>query len=356
MRGLASLVVTGGAGFIGSNFIRYLVGVPDFSGIVVNVDKLTYAGNLENLTDIESVQGGKRYFFEHADICDHDRMQTILEKYQVDTIVHFAAESHVDRSIFGPRDFITTNILGTFTLLEAVRNLWQDRRDILFHHVSTYEVFGSLGPTGHFSEMSPYMPRSPYAASKAASDHLVRAHGHTYGIPITISNCSNNFGPYQFPEKMMPLMILNMLEEKPLPVYGDGMNVRDWLYVEDHSRALWKILNVGSEGQTYNVGGENEWRNIDLVNKLCEVTAAPQGKTADRFKKLITFVKDRPGHGRRYAVDCAKTRRELGWEKSISFEVSLRRTVEWYMTHTEWIGRVRSSEYQSWIRKNYDNR
>jgi dTDP-glucose 4,6-dehydratase len=356
MRRLTNVMVTGGAGFIGSNFIRNLFAMPAFTGVVVNVDKLTYAGNLENLEDIEKSFQGTRYFFIQTDICDFNKIQNIFINYDIDTVIHFAAESHVDRSIFGPKDFINTNIVGTFTLLEAARFAWRERTDVLFHHVSTDEVYGSLEETGSFSESSPYSPRSPYSASKASSDHLVRAYSYTYALPVTISNCSNNFGPFQFPEKMIPLMILNILEEKPLPVYGDGMNIRDWLYVEDHSRALWLILNRGHEGDTYNIGGQNEWRNIDLVNLLCEKIADIRDQHKSYYKKLITFVKDRPGHDRRYAIDCAKIKRDMGWEKFFSFEESLQLTIEWYMNNAAWVQRVRSGEYQRWIQQNYENR
>ena len=356
MRKLLNIMVTGGAGFIGSNFIRNLFALKDFSGKIVNVDKLTYAGNPENLSDIEKRFGGGRYFFEHADVCDHGRIRGIFEKYEIDSVLHFAAESHVDRSIFGPGEFIQTNIMGTFTLLEVAREMWKDRDDVLFHHVSTDEVYGSLGDTGYFFENTPYDPRSPYSASKASSDHLVLAYHHTYGLPVTLSNCSNNYGPYQFPEKLIPLMILNMKEEKPLPVYGDGRNIRDWLYVDDHNSAVWMIMNRGKSGETYNIGGENEWENIKLVNVLCEKTAARMGKDGDYYKRLITYVKDRPGHDRRYAINCDKLKKEIGWRQSVDFDRGLDRTVAWYLDNTEWIARVRSGEYRKWIEKNYEKR
>jgi len=356
MRTLSNILVTGGAGFIGSNFIHYLLSQPDFKGRVINADKLTYAGNPENLTDIEERFGGTRYFFEQADICKFDTIKSLFRKYSIDTVVHFAAESHVDRSIFGPKDFIETNIVGTFNLLECARNLWNDRKDGLFHHVSTDEVFGSLGDTGSFSEATPYQPTSPYSASKAASDHLVRAYHHTYGVPVTISNCSNNFGPRQFPEKMIPLMILNLLEEEPLPVYGDGKNVRDWLYVDDHSAALWLIIRKGREGETYNIGGENEWRNIDLVHLLCDKMAEATGREKDFYRKLITFVKDRPGHDRRYAIDCTKIKKELGWKQSLGFSENLDTTIRWYRNNLSWVDKIRSGEYKTWIQRNYLNR
>ena len=356
MRKLSSILVTGGAGFIGSNFLRYLFSLPDFTGTVINVDKLTYAGNPENLTDIEERFDGKRYFFEKVDICDFDRIKELFQKYPVDTVVHFAAESHVDRSIFGPKDFIQTNIVGTFTLLETARLSWQDRNDVIFHHVSTDEVFGSLGSTGFFTETTPYDPKSPYSASKASSDHLVRAFHHTYGLPVTISNCSNNFGPFQFPEKLIPLIILNILEEKSLPVYGDGKNVRDWLFVNDHSRALWLILNKGENGETYTIAGDNEWSKLDLVYLLCENIASMMSKHKDHYKKLITFVKDRPGHDRRYAIDCSKIKEKLGWSYSLDFSESLDKTIRWYMENQELVRRVQSGEYRNWLHKNYDNR
>jgi dTDP-glucose 4,6-dehydratase len=347
------MLVTGGSGFIGSNFIRYLFGEPAFTGRVVNVDALTYAANPASLADIGSEHGGSRYHFEKADIRDYDAVAEIFTRWEIDTVVHFAAESHVDRSILGPRVFTETNILGTQNLLEAARAAWKDRGDVLFHHVSTDEVFGSLGEAGFFTEETPYDPKSPYSASKAASDHLVRAWAHTYGLPATISNCTNNYGPYQFPEKMIPLMILNILEEKPLPVYGDGKNIRDWLYVEDHAEAIWKILTAGRAGETYLAGGENEWENITLVRTLCRKVAEQQGLREDPCEKLIKFVKDRPGHDRRYAVDCTKIKNELGWEQRHSFSEGLDATIRWYMSNTQWVDQVRSGEYQKWIEENY---
>ena len=351
------ILVTGGAGFIGSNFIRYLLKQSGFDGVVVNLDALTYAGNLRNLTDIAKEYEGKSYFFEHGDICEYSTVKKIFSHYDINCVVHFAAESHVDRSIVGPEAFIKTNVNGTFVLLDVAKNRLKENKDFFrFHHVSTDEVYGSLGDTGYFYETTPYDPRSPYSASKAASDHLVRAYFHTYGLPVTISNCSNNYGPYQFPEKLIPLMILNMLEEKPLPVYGDGKNIRDWLYVEDHCSAVWKIIISGKEGETYNIGGENEWTNIDLVNRLCEIVAEKVGKERDYFKKLITFVKDRPGHDRRYAINCDKIKKELGWKQSVSFDEGLSKTVDWYLSNSEWIEEVKSGEYRKWIERNYGGR
>lgn len=352
-----TLLVTGGAGFIGSNFIHYIFSRTDFNGIIVNVDKLTYAGNLENLNEIADTYGAKRYFFEKVDICDTDGINAVFEKYKPDCIIHFAAESHVDRSIYGPKDFIYTNIIGTFNLLEAARKWWEGKFDTCrFHHVSTDEVYGSLGDEGYFYEDTAYDPRSPYSASKASSDHLVSAYHHTYGLNVTISNCSNNYGPYQFPEKLIPLMIMNMLEEKPLPVYGDGKNVRDWLYVEDHCAGVWLVVQKGKSGQTYNIGGENEWYNIDLVHKLCEIVAEKTGKQKDHFKKLITYVKDRPGHDKRYAINCDKIKNELGFAQSVNFEEGLQKTVDWYLQHKEWVEHIKSGEYKKWVEKNYNNR
>ncbi len=367
-----SLLVTGGAGFIGSNFIHYLFKQEDFKGNVINVDKLTYAGNLENLEEIDKTygeNGQKHYFFHQADVCDFQKIDEIFIKYQIDTIIHFAAESHVDRSIHGPKDFIQTNIIGTFNLLEIARKHWENRDDVLFHHISTDEVYGSLGETGYFYEHTPYDPRSPYSASKASSDHLANAYYHTYKLPITISNCSNNYGPYQFPEKLIPLMILNALEGKKLPVYGDGLNVRDWLYVEDHCSAIYSIIRNGRLGETYNIGGENEETNINVVNKICEILEAlyplkentfiqiqNSKSKIQNYKELITFVKDRPGHDRRYAINCNKIKKELGWKPSVSFEHGLEKTVQWYLSHRQWINNVRSGEYKKWIEKNYEKR
>lgn len=351
------ILVTGGAGFIGTNFIRYIFEKADFHGVIINADKLTYAGNPENLADIEKKFVGKRYFFERTDICNYHACEALFNKYKIDCVVHFAAESHVDRSIHGPKDFIYTNIIGTFNLLECCRNIWEkDYASRRFHHISTDEVYGSLGDTGYFFETTPYDPRSPYSASKASSDHLVSAYHHTYGLNVTISNCSNNYGPYQFPEKLIPLMILNMLGEKPLPVYGDGKNVRDWLYVEDHCLGVWLVVNQGKSGETYNIGGENEWFNIDLVHRLCEIVAEKTGKSRDYFKKLITFVKDRPGHDRRYAINCDKIKHELGFRRTVEFTQGLEKTVDWYLAHKEWIDRVKSGEYRTWIETNYAKR
>jgi dTDP-glucose 4,6-dehydratase len=361
------VLVTGGAGFIGSSFIRYLFSMDSFGGCVVNLDKLTYAGNPKSLLDIEDNFGGKRYFFERGDICNYGRVKRILEDYDIDVIVHFAAESHVDRSILGPKDFIETNVAGTFALLESVRELWRGRKDVRFHHVSTDEVYGSLGDTGRFSETTPYDPRSPYSASKAASDHLVRAYFHTYELPVTISNCSNNYGPCQFPEKVIPLMILNAVEGKPLPVYGDGKNVRDWLYVEDHCEAVWLILNRGVVGETYNIGGDCEKQNIEVVGRICEMLDEfcpaknnPSIQKAERsirhYSELITFVSDRPGHDRRYAINCEKIKSELGWRRRHDFDDALELTIRWYLENMEWVDSVRSGEYLEWVEMNYESR
>lgn len=355
MRKLSNILVTGGSGFIGSNFIHYIFD-QDFNGRIINLDKLTYAGNPENLAAIDKKFGGQRYFFEKCDICDYEKVKKIFKKYDVDTVVHFAAESHVDRSIFGPKDFIETNIMGTFNLLEVARSCWEGRDDTLFHHVSTDEVYGSLGNTGFFFEDTSYDPRSPYSASKASSDHIVRAYIHTYGFNATLSNCSNNYGPYQFPEKLIPVMIMNIREEKNLPVYGDGKNIRDWLYVNDHNSAVWAIINKGKTGDTYNIGGENEWENLKLVNVLCEKMAIFIGKDKDYYKKLITYVKDRPGHDRRYAINCEKLKNELGWKQSVDFDRGLDITIKWYLDNQKWIDNVRSGEYKKWIEKNYTGR
>ena len=350
------ILVTGGAGFIGSNFIRYVFENTGFEGKIVNIDKLTYAGNLENLADINE-KYSDRYVFERIDICDYDRVEDIFKRYSPDAVVHFAAESHVDRSIHGPKDFINTNVNGTFNLIEAARKFWQNRfENTRFHHISTDEVYGSLGDRGYFYETTPYDPRSPYSASKAASDHLVMSYYHTYGLNVVITNCSNNYGPYQFPEKLIPLMILNMLDEKPLPVYGDGKNIRDWLYVEDHCSGIWAVLNRGKTGEKYNIGGENEWHNIDLVNKLCEIVAEKLGKPKDYFKRLITFVQDRPGHDRRYAINCDKIKNELGWRQSVSFEEGLNITVEWYLNNKKWVQNIKTGKYLEWLEINYKKR
>jgi dTDP-glucose 4,6-dehydratase len=353
---MQQVLVTGGAGFIGSNFIRYLLKA-ERKAYIVNLDALTYAGSLENLADLPDPA---RYTFVQGNICDRELVEDVLRRHQVDTVVHFAAESHVDRSILGPEQFIQTNIVGTFTLLEAARQLWsQGRPEARFHHVSTDEVFGSLNPDEpSFSESTSYAPNSPYAASKAASDHLVRAYQHTYGLPVTITNCSNNYGPYQFPEKLIPLMILNALEGRPLPVYGDGRQVRDWLYVEDHCEAIWTVLRRGRVGETYNVGGDNQPTNLAVVKTICQVMdeLLPDSPYAPH-DGLVQFVVDRPGHDRRYAMDTGKISRELGWQPRHSLEKGLFETVEWYLAHPQWVEAIRKQQdYQAWLDKNYQKR
>ncbi len=351
-RAFRNLMVTGGAGFIGVNFIRGLFDQPDCPRRIVNVDKLTYAGNPLSLLDVEK-RAGDRYVFVKADICDAARMKEILEKYDIDAIAHFAAESHVDRSIVRPDEFVRTNILGTYTLLQAARE--HANQIQLFHHVSTDEVFGSLGDSGFFTEDTPYAPNSPYSASKASSDHLVRAYHETYKLPTTLSNCSNNYGPYQFPEKLIPLMILNALEGKPLPVYGDGLNVRDWLFVTDHCSAIWRVMTRAAAGTTYNVGGRNELPNLRVVEKICDLVDAhaPPLAGGKKRRELITFVQDRPGHDRRYAIDCSKIERDLGWRPAETWATGFERTVAWYLENAEWCAQVRSGDYQKWIAAHY---
>ena len=350
---MKNIFITGGAGFIGSNFVRYLLKTEPQVRLL-NLDALTYAGSLENLRDLPDPA---RHTFVHGDICDAGLVTRLISEHGIYTIVHFAAESHVDRSIHGPAPFIQTNIVGTFTLLEAARQVWGETGGFdgrRFHHVSTDEVFGSLAPDDPaFSETTPYDPRSPYSASKAASDHLVRAYGHTYGLPVTLSNCSNNYGPYQFPEKLIPLMILNALQGKPLPVYGDGRQVRDWLYVEDHCEAIHLVLKKGRLGETYNIGGGNQPCNLDIVRQICTLLdeLRPESATHER---LITHVPDRPGHDRRYAMDISKIQSELGWTPRHNLTSGLRATVEWYLGHPEWVAAIaQQSGYNDWLEKNY---
>ena len=353
-----NILVTGGAGFIGSNFLNiFVLRYPEYN--FINLDKLTYAANLLNLKGIEN---SPNYSFEQGDIADYEKVIEIFARYNPDIVIHFAAESHVDRSILGPTEFIQTNIIGTFNLLEACRKFWSNpskhKQQKLFHHVSTDEVYGSLtlDQTGYFTENTPYAPHSPYSASKASSDHLVRAYLHTYNLPIKITNCSNNYGPYQFPEKLIPLMIIHALEKKPLPVYGKGENVRDWLYVEDHCKAIWMVIQNGRVGETYNIGGGNEWKNIDIVNKICELLAEELGKNPLEYKKLITFVKDRPGHDLRYAIDSTKIKNELDWQPKETFETGLRKTIKWYLNNKAWVNTIKTGAYKTWLANNYDNR
>ena len=352
---MKNLLVTGGAGFIGSNFIRYVFEKTGFQGRIINFDALTYAGNPKSLCDIEA-KYGDRYVFVHADIRNPDAIRKAFADYDVDTICHFAAESHVDRSIVAPGDFIQTNIVGTYNLLQAAKELGEKLER--FHHVSTDEVFGSLGETGFFSETTPYQPHSPYSSSKAASDHLVRAYHDTYGLPTTISNCSNNYGPYQFPEKLIPLMIMNALEGKPVPVYGEGLNVRDWLHVDDHCSAIWTVMTKAEVGTTYCVGGRSELRNIDVVKKICALVdklAAPLPSGKPR-ESLITHVADRLGHDQRYAIDCSLIENDFGWKQTHTADSGFEETVKWYLANSEWVESVRSGEYRRWIEQNYSNR
>ena len=344
-----TILITGGAGFIGSHLVRLMVSkYPDYH--IVNLDALTYAGNLENLKDIENAEN---YTFVKADITDVAAMQELFGAHDFDGVIHLAAESHVDRSIANPMSFIETNIVGTVVLLNAAKQHWGDFSGKRFYHVSTDEVYGTLGETGFFTEETAYDPRSPYSASKASSDHLVRAYYHTYGLPIVISNCSNNYGPYQFPEKLLPLMINNIRHNKPLPVYGDGKYTRDWLWVEDHASAIDLIYHEGKNGETYNIGGNNEWKNIDLVHQLCDVMDDLLGRGQGTSRALITFVKDRPGHDRRYAIDATKLMNELNWAPGIQAEEGLRKTAEWYLGNTEWLERVTSGAYQAYYEQQY---
>lgn len=350
---MKKLIITGGAGFIGSHVVRRFVKrYPQYH--IYNLDALTYAGNLENLHDIKDADN---YTFIKEDITDGTRMHEILGEIQPDGIIHLAAESHVDRSITDPLAFVKTNVIGTVNLLNACRDVWKGRYEqTLFYHISTDEVYGTLGETGLFTETTPYDPNSPYSASKAASDHFVRAYGETYGLRYIITNCSNNYGPFQFPEKLIPLFINNIIHQKPLPVYGDGLYTRDWLYVVDHAIAIDLVYHTGKNHETYNIGGFNEWKNIDLVRLLCRLMDAKLGREEGSSEKLITFVKDRPGHDRRYAIDASKINRELGWKPSVTFEQGLSETIDWYLDNSEWLQHVTSGAYQRYYDDMYKNR
>jgi dTDP-glucose 4,6-dehydratase len=349
------ILITGGAGFIGSHVVRRFVNrYPDYH--IYNLDSLTYAGNLENIRDIEDAQN---YTFIKGDITDESMISELFDSLQLDAVIHLAAESHVDRSISDPLQFVKTNVLGTANLLNAARKSWSAGNNLAkckFYHVSTDEVYGSLGATGYFTETTPYDPRSPYSASKAASDHLVRAYHHTFGMQVVLSNCSNNYGSYQFPEKLIPLMIHNIRNNKPLPVYGKGENVRDWLWVEDHASAIDEIFHKGKNGETYNIGGNNEWKNIDLVMLLCGIMDKKLGRAAGTSANLITYVKDRAGHDLRYAIDSSKLKRELGWQPSIAFEQGLEKTVDWYLSNQQWLDDVTSGNYLNYYENQYTKR
>ncbi len=348
-----TILLTGGAGFIGSHLTRLFVNkYPDYQ--IINLDKLTYAGNLENLRAIEKADN---YTFIKGDITDIELVQQLFNKYRFTAVLHCAAESHVDRSITDPLEFVSTNVLGTVTILQTAKNFWKDDPgNKLFYHISTDEVYGSLGDKGFFTEETAYDPRSPYSASKASSDHFVRAFYHTYQLPVIISNCSNNYGPYHFPEKLIPLCINNIINNKPLPVYGKGENVRDWLYVEDHVKAIDLIFHKGKVGETYNIGGHNEWKNIDIIKELCRQMDKKLGREKGKSEKLITFVKDRAGHDLRYAIDATKLKNELGWQPSLQFEEGLSRTIDWYLNNKEWMNDVTSGNYQHYYADQYENR
>ncbi len=349
---MKKILITGGAGFIGSHVVRLFVKkYPNYH--IFNLDKLTYAGNFENIADIDKMPN---YSFIKGDIVDADFINQLFETHKFDSVIHLAAESHVDRSISGPMEFIMTNIIGTANLLNAARNIWTNFVDKKFYHISTDEVYGSLGEVGLFTETTAYDPHSPYSASKASSDHIVRAYFHTYNFPAVISNCSNNYGPNQFPEKLLPLMINNIRTNKPLPVYGKGENVRDWLYVEDHAKAIDLIFHKGENGETYNIGGNNEWKNIDIIHTLCKIMDKKLGREIGTSQKLISFVQDRAGHDLRYAIDASKLKNKLGWEPTVKFDEGFKTTVDWYLQNQSWVDNVTSGEYQKYYNEMYKNR